>query len=221
MFRLEIPIDESFLRSDFSINFYLARQKIKSALLQALGPVRDFNGGLILKQGELLSHLKEAFQDIAAHEPLLIENFFYSLSPIEKQATLPPYQLCIFFQMFLDALQEKALNNEFPFELKIHEEEKKSYAIVKSEDFSLFKILEKTTGGLHLEEGLISFKLKHKNFSVMGFFQNKVKHGLNLMHKIEEGIHLWKREILNRQVVRLGIRHIPTSFDPRVGKSVV
>lgn len=216
VFRLEIPIDDSFLRSDFSINFYLARQKVKSAILQAIGPVRDFNGGMILKQGERLSQLKEAFREIANQEPLLIENFFYSLSPIEKQATFPLHQLSIFFQMFLDTVQKKTFNEDFPFDLKIHEEDKNSYVIIRSEDASLFKILEKTTGSLHLEEGLISFKLNHKNLFMMGFIQNKEKHTLNFMHKIEDGIETWKKEILNKQVVRLAIRLIPTSFDPRI-----
>jgi len=100
VFRLEIPIEDSFLRADFSINFYVARQKVKSIVMHALGPVRDFNGGMILKQGELLSQLKESFWEISEKDPLLIENFFYSLTPIEKQTTLPLSTYASFFKCF-------------------------------------------------------------------------------------------------------------------------
>lgn len=68
--------------------------------MHALGPVRDFNGGMILKQGELLSQLKESFWEISEKDPLLIENFFYSLTPIEKQTTLPLSTYASFFKCF-------------------------------------------------------------------------------------------------------------------------
>nr|MDJ0652448.1 peptide ABC transporter substrate-binding protein [Simkaniaceae bacterium] len=39
--------DPAFLRKDFSVNLYLARQKIVALLEERLGDIRDYNGGLL------------------------------------------------------------------------------------------------------------------------------------------------------------------------------
>ncbi|MBS0615708.1 MAG: peptide ABC transporter substrate-binding protein [Verrucomicrobia bacterium] len=100
LIRLPLQRDPDLFRSDGSLNFYSARDKVVKKLQEALGPFRDCNGGLLLKQGELLQHLREAFP---AEDSELIENFFYSLSPLERQATLPVSSLRHFFAFFLEA----------------------------------------------------------------------------------------------------------------------
>lgn len=219
VFRLEIPLEESFIRPDFSINFYLARQKIKSLIHQTIGPIRDFNGGMILKQGELLLELKNTFPEATQKDPLLIENFFYSLSPIEKQITLPFSTLCTLFELFLETVDLDTTNEE-PCILNTREYKKNCFAILKSDDFSLFKTLEKTLGSLYFKESLVTFKVNLKSCFVMGFIHNQEKKSsqdFNLSLKIEEGIKKWKKEHQSRQVARLAICQIPTSFDPRIG----
>jgi len=122
--------------------------------------------------------------------------------------------------MFLEATQENSLNEALPFDLKFREETKNIYAIIKSDDAALFKILEKIMGPLSLSEGLVSFKIGLKNFSIMGFIQLKEKNeeqARHFFHKIDEAIQLWKKETKNRQVAHLAIRTVPTSFDPRIG----
>ncbi|MBS0627220.1 MAG: hypothetical protein JSS09_03300, partial [Verrucomicrobia bacterium] len=64
VFRLRIPKDPSFLRADYSVNFYLARNKATSLLHKAIGPFRDYNGGMILKQGELFYQFQDSFPEI-------------------------------------------------------------------------------------------------------------------------------------------------------------
>lgn len=219
VFRLEIPLEESFFRADFSINFFLARQRVKSIIAQAIGPIRDFNGGMMLKQGELLSRLKEEFKHIDEKNPLLIENFFYALSPIEKQATLPFNILCYFFEMFLEAAHGKPLNEELPFEWKVSDEEKNLFVVIRSDNFNLFKKLENEIGFLNVKQNLVFFKINLKNFSVIGFIHKKKSSEISydFLQKIKKGIDSWKEEYQNRQIARLAIRYIPTSFDPRVG----
>lgn len=62
-----------------------ARNQICELLTKMIGPFRDYNGGIILKQGENLEQFKRLFHD---HPSDLIENFFYGLTPIEIQASI-------------------------------------------------------------------------------------------------------------------------------------
>ncbi|HVX00632.1 MAG TPA: hypothetical protein VHA52_09400, partial [Candidatus Babeliaceae bacterium] len=105
VFRISLPKGTSLLRADLSLNFYLARQKISSLLVDAIGEFRDYNGGIILKQRERLTLFMESFPDISLQNPDLLESFFYSLSPIEIQGTLPLTSFNTLFQLFLEALR--------------------------------------------------------------------------------------------------------------------
>lgn len=57
VFRLHMTKLPSFLRMDFSVNLYLAREEVVKFLNRYIGEVRDYNGGMMLKQGELLPNL--------------------------------------------------------------------------------------------------------------------------------------------------------------------
>ena len=80
VFRLQIG-KEDFFRTNNSLDFYRARQEIYSYLENIIGEVRDFNGGLISKQNEKLNVLKNDLGDIGNYNLLLLENFFYSITP--------------------------------------------------------------------------------------------------------------------------------------------
>ena len=90
IFTLRLARDPSLLRSDGSLDFYSARQKITALIFSAIGEFRDYNGGIIIKQQELLQRLKEKFPEITAQDPELLETFFYALTPLEKQAVPKP-----------------------------------------------------------------------------------------------------------------------------------
>ena len=105
VFRLQINKLTSFLRMDFSVNLYLARQKVVAFLTDHLGEIRDYNGGMMLKQGELLSQFKRLFHDVSRRNQELLENFFYSLNPIEAQATIALHSLSLFFELFLKVVE--------------------------------------------------------------------------------------------------------------------
>ena len=57
VFRVKLP-KEGFLRRDHTIDLYKARQTVVGELSLVVGEFRDFNGGMITKQNELLSSLK-------------------------------------------------------------------------------------------------------------------------------------------------------------------
>ena len=92
-----------FLREDHSIDFYKARGSVFNALSEIIGELRDFNGGMILRQGEHLSALKASLGKTFQHQNILIEKFFYALMPMEMRSTLETEPLKQFFLLFLQA----------------------------------------------------------------------------------------------------------------------
>lgn len=104
VFRIKLP-KEPFLRRDNSIDLYKARQRVIEELSNVLGDVRDFNGGMISKQNELLSQLRHLLGDSAQYNELLLENFFYSLTPVAVRTLMEPHALKNLFQMLLEAVE--------------------------------------------------------------------------------------------------------------------
>jgi hypothetical protein len=97
-------LKEQFLRRDHSINLYEARQAVVLELLKVVGDFRDFNGGIISKQTELVTSVKSLLEGRLKHHDLLLENFFYSLNPVIMRTVLQPEAFKTLFNMLLDAI---------------------------------------------------------------------------------------------------------------------
>ena len=61
--RVRLP-SEKFLREDYSVDLFKARQHLVKEMEQILGEVRDYNGGMIAKQSENFARLKKLLQEI-------------------------------------------------------------------------------------------------------------------------------------------------------------
>ncbi len=97
---------ESFLRADHTIDLYKARQSVVIELSRIVGEFRDFNGGMIAKQSELLSLVRSAVSEVGKYDDLLLENFFYSLHPVIMRNVLEPTALKTLFLMLEEILEE-------------------------------------------------------------------------------------------------------------------
>lgn len=91
-----------FLRKDSSVDLYEARNFLFKSLQSALGDVRDFNGGMIVRQGEHLSALRDLLGPVAEKQNLLLEKFYYAINPIEMRTSCDVEH---FKQLFLLLLQ--------------------------------------------------------------------------------------------------------------------
>jgi hypothetical protein len=103
VFRVKLA-KESFLRRDHSINLYKARRYVVEELTRVVGEFRDYNGGMISKQNELLSQVRGLLVDNAKYNELMLENFFYSLTPVIMRSVLEPFPLKELFLMMIEAL---------------------------------------------------------------------------------------------------------------------
>ncbi len=218
VFHLKIQKTSDLLRTDYSVNFYLARQKVASLLSKAIGSFRDYNGGMILKQGELFYQFKEAFSQIAQKNSELLENFFFSLNPIEMQATLALTSLQILFHQFLEAREVELVKKDDYF-LKIEEKKDQLFAMVRTQDASFKEEVHTTL----IRHGLWSKALIHTSTHLQGslytgFILTNLetrKHQL-FIEAIHEAIKSWKVRLKNLQIVKLSFSYLPSSLDPRI-----
>ncbi|WP_420422283.1 hypothetical protein [Simkania sp.] len=106
VFKVELRLTD-FLRDDQSVDLYKARLFVLKELEKVVGEVRDYNGGMISKQNEVLSALHELLGAEAQRHGLLLDNFFHALYPVEKRSLVPPQDLKTFFTLLLEVLYKR------------------------------------------------------------------------------------------------------------------
>lgn len=111
VFRASLELSP-FLRPDHSIDLYRARDKVVSEITRVLGEVRDYNGGMIHKESEVLFALKRALGKTAENHPLLLEKFFYGLAPVEMRSIMEVEKLKQLFLFFLQSNQKGSVKQD-------------------------------------------------------------------------------------------------------------
>ncbi len=219
VFRLQITHSLSLTRTNSSLNLYQARKRVLSLLTKAVGEVRDYNGGLFSKQAELFAQFKDHFKKHAEVETELLEDFFYSLNPIEMQAVIPFASLVQLFELFLQALSER-LPQEESYVLKAHRKDQLLFTIVYCRDFS---IKETLTGELQKRQHFAAletwFFVKTQLGTAVGYIHHSFSEEQQqaFFQVIEKTLEKWSSERKNIQTLRLSLNHLIVSLDPRTG----
>lgn len=219
VFHLCIPKDRTILRANSSVNFYLARGKIMGILNEALGEVRDYNGGMILKQGELFSRFKEAFLGNGAYDQELLENFFFGLTPIESQATSSLSSLKTLFQLCLEASAQELPKRESCFK-KTTKRKNICFAVLRAKDRTLEKILNNELSQLeNFSKALVKTQVFHQGTLLQGVLYECTTptQQKQFQKAVDTAVEKWKSNILNQQELRLSLIDLPLSLDPRLG----
>ena len=221
VFRLQIAKLHIFLRMDFSVNLYLARQEIVTFLNKELGEIRDYNGGMILKQGELLVQFKHLFQDLSTRNQELLENFFYSLNPIEAQATIPLNCLSFFFDLFL-GLADKEFSKKVDYDLDIEQTEGGKFAVMRARSPDYRVTLEEGLKKAEIyDRSIVSTTLSFEGSHYLGYYLATPTEEKS--QQFEEAIRLslqkWLSNRKKVKVLRLATTH-NVSFDPRIGGDI-
>lgn len=132
IFRLKLP-KEPFLRRDNSIDLYKARLAVFDELCETVGEVRDFNGGMISKQNELLTALRKLLGNQAGRYELILENFFHSLTPVAVRTLMEPEALKKLFLMLLDTIDSEIETGE-RYHMKLCNDPEYVYMMIKARD---------------------------------------------------------------------------------------
>lgn len=148
VFRLKIP-KEQFLRRDYSIDLYKARQAVVSEISSVVGEVRDYNGGMISKQNELLNKVGDLLKNSKQYNDLLLENFFYSLNPVIMRTVLEPEELKKLFIMLLDSISD-GFYNEDNYTMNIRAEPNSVFVMIAIEDRRIKDEVKKALANLKL-----------------------------------------------------------------------
>lgn len=133
VFRVKI-YNRSFLRQDHSIDLYKARQHVVNELTRVISEFRDYNGGMISKQNELLCSLRELLiSKSIKYNELLLENFFYSLTPVIMRTVMEPEVLKKLFLMMIEA-SDRGIFSDKPYSLDISHDCKFVYVMITGKD---------------------------------------------------------------------------------------
>ncbi len=219
MFRLQIPIGASFLRTDLSINLYEARHQAVSFLHKAIGKVRDYNGGVFAQQRDRFSDFKSSLPEIARKDPDLLDRFFHALSPAHMQALLPLDVLKDSFRLFLKILRRN-LSGNGAYRFLSEETEYFLLVMISTEDPSfpqqISDVLKAEQG---IAEDLATISLTHQGLHVLGhiYHSHSKADRLNFLQIVQSQLKEWKKKSANFQSLRISVACLPLSLDPRLG----
>lgn len=130
VFRLKLPKNE-YLRRDQSVNLYEARQAVAQELQNVVGEYRDYNGGMITKQTETLMAIRALLDDSLKYNEVLLENFFFSLTPVGLRAFIDPAAFKTLFMMLLQECEER-LSTTDEYKLKIQQDSSFVFVMLKT-----------------------------------------------------------------------------------------
>ena len=92
-----------FLKEDQTVDLFRARQFAFHELEKLLGSLRDYTGGMLAKQAELLDQTQALLADPSSNS--LLESFFHALYPAEARSFLAPEQVKNWFLLWKQLLE--------------------------------------------------------------------------------------------------------------------
>lgn len=153
VFFLKLSV-EQFLRKDHSIDLNRARQTVFNELSRIIGEVRDFNGGMISKQHEAFQALRIEMKDLKFNE-MLLENFFYSLTPDVMRTVLDSSLLKELYLFIFENLDIPFFTSE-KYGCRVRTRSDCVFTIIKTEDKGLREYLGRAVRKFRLNQSLLS-----------------------------------------------------------------
>ncbi|GAB4227249.1 MAG: hypothetical protein Tsb0021_03950 [Chlamydiales bacterium] len=219
VFRIQFS-KKSFLRHDYAVDLYQARQYVIEIIESILGPVRDFNGGWLVKQLEVLTATKNLVASIEglSKRDRLVEHFFYSLAPPVMRTLLSPDAIKDFFLMFYDLLDRKIpINERYLMSTAYHDN--CFYLMIRSESDSFKQSLKDVVEQFHYEGNrLATVFLDVYGSSFAGYLIRHPQQNQMILFResIEHAMQSWSENQRKHQMLRINIPK-PISLDPRIG----
>jgi hypothetical protein len=139
----KVSLDKKqFLRKDYTIDLFKARQSVSLELNNIFKGIRDFNGGILSKQQEVFQELRSLIKETSSDHDFLLENFFYSITPPLRQTLIMPSSLKTLFSLMQEALEADYKKESFFLKAQFEPEQLLAMAAssshsIKDELFSL------------------------------------------------------------------------------------
>ncbi len=160
----------SFLRPDHSLDLYQARRHILSEISRIVGEVRDFNGGMIGKQNEVLTALKRTLGRLAHQNAILVERFFFALTPVELRSVMDAEHLRQLFLLLLQSHKKQQNFHKKNGDWLFRQEEKRLFIVLPYADASIRDRVNHSIDLLRLPPyQMVSFALSIQEVEYAGF----------------------------------------------------
>jgi oligopeptide transport system substrate-binding protein len=204
-----------FIRQDHSIDLLRAREYVLVNIQRVLGKLRDFNGGLIWQQNQLLSSIKEHLsQDELKHE-FHLDNLFHSISPILMKSLLPPEAIKTLLQLFLELSTDESVTTICCKEVRI---EQGVCVMISSQDAALLDdahkhIMEHQCKDLELAQtSLKAFGSSFQGYVLLSQNAETLKKFLQHVHAACSS-----KNALSLQTLKISLPRPTSLLDPRIG----
>lgn len=172
VFKLLIS-SQNYIRKDHSVDLSCARMDIISDLNKVFGEVRDYNGGMIYKQNEVLSYLKNSLSQIVGYNEILLEKFFYAIRPVEMAVIIPSYSLKSMFLMLFNAIKREETRIKRHSDYLFKKEVNAVHAIIPIYDSLRKKQVKEAISKYYLlSSDFISFDLFFNDINYLGYIFN-------------------------------------------------
>lgn len=217
LFRVHLPRDTNLLKADSSLDFYTARQQVANNIKMSIGAFRDHNGGIIVKQQELLQNFKDNFPKITKFEPDVLEAFFFTLMPLEKQATLDLEVLSKLFNQFLDSRNHE-LTQKIPYIFKVLSDNDQTFVLIQA-NIAFKKALMDFLNEQNFKTDIAYNIIETKDNIFLNFvFLQGSEIDLDASIQIfKQLLYRWHQKLKNKQELRVALEYSFVSFDPRIG----
>ncbi|MCH9613951.1 MAG: hypothetical protein SP1CHLAM54_09600 [Chlamydiia bacterium] len=215
VFRIRLEKAE-FYRKDRSVDLYKARQTIVNYLETIFGGIRDFNGGLILKQDE---RLKDFIDGIEHQNLFLLENFFYAITPIAMQSILPPILLKAFYSLFNEVLEDA------PEESVVYRHSESNTGVMfmfRTDEPGLKDVITNLVNTMEIpstELATVSMNVHGVLCFGLAFLSDDPSKRQKFVNVIEQKATEWMSVRKNHQHLRLNIGCAPHTLDPRITRT--
>ncbi len=185
---------QNFLRKDHSLDLYKARQSILDELYRIFDDVRDYNGGMIAKENELFSSLKKSLKAKEDYfSELVLENFFYGITPVIMRSMLEVKVLETSFLVLQEHLETTFSLNDC-YILNFSYQNKYIFTCIGSKEPSFQKAVNTALNGLKLTRFQLiqSFmKIEDTFYLVLIFHSERVEERNRFCGVIRKSLAIW------------------------------
>lgn len=159
-----------YLRLDHTVDINKARLDIFNELNRLFGEVRDYNGGMICKQNEAYKLLKDILGEIGKHYEILLEQFFYSITPVEMTAIVKSDILKNLFLMLVNAIKREETRIKKYDDFLFKQDPKHLYIMIPIYNQNKKALIKDAIESLSiLSSELISFSLTSHDIPFLGY----------------------------------------------------
>lgn len=217
-FLLECP-KMPFLRQDHSVDLLRAREFVVSSVRKLIGEVRDFNGGLICQQNQLLNALKELLTPREMKHELHLENLFHSITPVLMKSLLAPELLKMLFQLFIQ-LTDDADDESSELRYKELRLEHALCFMITSEEKALIDEIQSSTAELvfkDLELAVTSFKVANMYYQGYILVPQESETLEKFSKHLNDKLNAHSRLKNLGQMLKISLPRPTSLLDPRIG----